>query len=102
MPAMHYHMPLSCKNRLKALFDDGSYENTTKRWDKSRSAFRDKRKYLDRIKEARSKTGLQALYLSQWQSAWIRNYHAVFSFEFMGGSMGSAVGNYNPVSRVSD
>lgn len=95
-PRCDYHMPLSCKNRLKALFDDGSYEEIALKDGTTRDPlkFRDKRKYLDRIKEARSKTGLQdAISLACGRVNGLEIIIAVFSFEFMGGSMGSAVGS---------
>ena len=95
-PRCDYHMPLTCKNRLKALFDGGYYEeiaiNDGTALDPLK--FRDKRKYLDRIREARSKTGLQdAISLACGKINRLEIITAVFSFEFMGGSMGSAVGN---------
>lgn len=95
-PRCDYHMPLSCKNRLKALFDDGSYEEIPLKDGTNLDPlkFRDKRKYLDRIKEARSKTGLQdAISIACGRVNGLEIIIAVFSFEFMGGSMGSAVGN---------
>ena len=95
-PRCDYHMPLTCKNRLKALFDDGSYEEIALKDGTTLDPlkFRDKRKYLDRIKEARSKTGLQdAISLASGRVNGLEIIIAVFSFEFMGGSMGSAVGN---------
>ncbi len=95
-PRCDYHMPLSCKNRLKVLFDDGSYEEIPLKDGTNLDPlkFRDKRKYLDRIKEARSKTGLQdAISLASGRVHGLEIIIAVFSFEFMGGSMGSAVGN---------
>ena len=95
-PRCDYHMPLSCKNRLKALFDDGSYEEIALKDGTTLDPlkFRDKRKYLDRIKEARSKTGLKdAISLASGRVNGLEIIIAVFSFEFMGGSMGSAVGN---------
>ena len=95
-PRCDYHMPLTCKNRLKALFDDGSYEEIALEDGTTLDPlkFRDKRKYLDRVKEARSKTGLQdAISLACGRVNGLEIIIAVFSFEFMGGSMGSAVGN---------
>ena len=95
-PRCDYHMPLTCKNRLKALFDDGSYEEIALKDGTTLDPlkFRDKRKYLDRVKEARSKTGLQdAISLACGRVNGLEIIIAVFSFEFMGGSMGSAVGN---------
>ena len=95
-PRCDYHMPLTSKNRLKALFDGGSYEEIALN-DKTALdplKFRDKRKYLDRIREARNKTGLQdAISLACGRLNGLEIITAVFSFEFMGGSMGSAVGN---------
>jgi len=95
-PRCDYHMPLTCKNRLKALFDGGNYEEIALKDGTTLDPlkFRDKRKYLDRIKEARSKTGLQdAISLACGRVNGLEIITAVFSFEFMGGSMGSAVGN---------
>ena len=95
-PRCDYHMPLTCKNRLKALFDGGSYEEIALKDGTTLDPlkFRDKRKYLDRVKEARSKTGLQdAISLACGRVNGLEIIIAVFSFEFMGGSMGSAVGN---------
>ena len=95
-PRCDYHMPLTCKNRLKALVDGGSYEEIALKDGTTLDPlkFRDKRKYLDRIKEARSKTGLQdAISLACGRVNGLEIIIAVFSFEFMGGSMGSAVGN---------
>ena len=95
-PRCDYHMPLTCKNRLKALFDGGSYEEIALKDGTTLDPlkFRDKRKYLDRIKEARSKTGLKdAISLASGRVNGLEIIIDVFSFEFMGGSMGSAVGN---------
>ena len=95
-PRCDYHMPLTSKNRLKALFDGGSYEEIALNDETALDPlkFRDKRKYLDRIREARSKTGLQdAISLACGRLNGLEIITAVFSFEFMGGSMGSAVGN---------
>ena len=95
-PRCDYHMPLTSENRLKALFDGGSYEEIALNDETALDPlkFRDKRKYLDRIREARNKTGLQdAISLACGRLNGLEIITAVFSFEFMGGSMGSAVGN---------
>ena len=95
-PRCDYHMPLTSKNRLTALFDGGSYEEIALNDETALDPlkFRDKRKYLDRIREARNKTGLQdAISLACGRLNGLEIITAVFSFEFMGGSMGSAVGN---------
>ena len=95
-PRCDYHMPFSCKNRLSALFDDGAYDEVALQDEPTNDPlkFRDKRKYLDRLREARNKTGLQdAISLACGKLNGLEIIVAVFSFEFMGGSMGSAVGN---------
>ena len=95
-PRCDYHMPFSYKNRLSALFDDGAYDEVALQDEPTNDPlkFRDKRKYLDRLREARNKTGLQdAISLACGKLNGLEIIVAVFSFEFMGGSMGSAVGN---------
>ena len=95
-PRCDYHMPFDCKNRLSALFDDGVYDEVALQDQPTNDPlkFRDKRKYLDRLREARNKTGLQdAISLACGKLNGLEIIVAVFSFEFMGGSMGSAVGN---------
>ena len=95
-PRCDYHMPFACKNRLSALFDDGVYDEVALQDEPTNDPlkFRDKRKYLDRLREARNKTGLQdAISLACGKLNGLEIIVAVFSFEFMGGSMGSAVGN---------
>ena len=57
-------------------------------------SFKDKRKYKDRIKEAKRKTREEdAVVLAEGKIGGITVLLAVFDFNFMGGSMGVNVGN---------
>ena len=58
IPGSGFHMRMPAKDRLKNLFDDGEFQSV----DVPEVAtdplkFRDERRYTDRLKEARSKTG---------------------------------------------
>src|SRR5512134_4007972 len=59
VPGSNYHMKMSAKARLAHLFDGASFEivpSPTVAQDPLR--FRDGRRYTDRLKDARTKTGL--------------------------------------------
>ena len=62
-----------------------------RRWDPLK--FRDSKRYTDRLKEAREKTGLDdACLVAHGTIEGERAVVAAMAFEFMGGSMGAAVG----------
>ena len=91
----NHHMRLTVAQRLDFLFDNKEYTKI-----KTPSApsdplkFKDSKKYSDRLKEYRQKTGLDDAIVSAYGRI---NGHpltvAAFEFGFMGGSMGVAVGN---------
>jgi acetyl-CoA carboxylase carboxyl transferase subunit beta len=87
-------MRLPAKRRLETLFDDGAYA----RIELPKVAldplkFRDQKKYVDRLKAAREKTGEQdAILVAHGRIGGMGAVVAVFDFEFQGGSMGLAVG----------
>src|SRR5690606_4178772 len=89
-----HHMRLPAKRRLEMLFDDGAYT----RIELPKTAvdplrFRDQKRYADRLKEAREKTGEQdAIIVAHGRLGGLPLVAAVFNFDFMGGSMGIAVG----------
>ncbi|MEX2644312.1 MAG: acetyl-CoA carboxylase, carboxyltransferase subunit beta [Acetobacterales bacterium] len=93
-PHCGHHMRLSARKRLEYLFDGGSYtdvELPAAPVDPLR--FRDLRRYTDRIKESQSRTGLRDAVLVAHGKLGTRDVvAAVFEFDFMGGSMGVAVG----------
>ncbi|MBV9244993.1 MAG: acetyl-CoA carboxylase carboxyl transferase subunit beta, partial [Methylobacteriaceae bacterium] len=60
VPGSGYHMRMTARGRLAATLDDGAYEEIyvpETLVDPLR--FRDEKRYLDKLKEARLKTGLQ-------------------------------------------
>lgn len=89
-----FHMRLPAKDRLNMLFDDGRWEAIPiPRVVEDPLRFKDKKRYSDRIKDARHKTKAQDAILVG--SGTINGKNAViaaFEFDFMGGSMGMAVG----------
>ena len=93
-PNCNYHMKVGPQERFESLFDDGKYEDLTLP-DVATDPlkFRDEKKYTDRLREARNKTGQKdavkaAIGKIEGRSAVI----CVQNFAFMGGSLGMAAG----------
>src|SRR5271169_6192554 len=60
IPSSNYHMRMSATARLASLFDDGQFEEIeVPDVPVDPLRFRDERRYSDRLKDARVKTGLQ-------------------------------------------
>lgn len=89
-----HHMRITVKERFKLLFDGGTYtklETPDVPFDPLK--FKDRKKYADRLKEARAKTGLKdAITIGKGTIGGQSTVIAAFNFSFMGGSMGAAVG----------
>ncbi len=89
-----HHMAIDVKERLELLFDSGQYEKIPLgKVPFDPLKFKDRKRYADRLKESQAKTKEQdaiiiAKGLIEGQQAVI----AAFDFAFMGGSMGTAVG----------
>jgi len=89
-----YHLKLDATRRLELLFDDGKYQTI----DVPKVAidplhFRDQKRYTDRLKDALRKTGRRdAILAAEGSLGSIETVIAAFDFNFMGGSMGMAVG----------
>ena len=90
-----HHMRIGASARLEMLFGGGAYETVeTETASDDPLNFRDQKKYTERLKEARSKTGTSdALAVATGRLDGIEVVIAVLDFEFMGGSMGIAVGD---------
>ncbi len=90
-----HHLRLPVKERLELIFDDQSH--TIVELPESPSdplRFRDRRRYADRLKEARLATGRDdAIVVAHGTIGQQNAVAAVFDFGFLGGSMGVAVGN---------
>ena len=93
-PKCSHHLRISARRRLDLLLDpDGRQEIGQEILPVDALKFRDSRKYPDRLSEATKVTGESDALLVM--SGAIRSIPAVvacFEFEFMGGSMGSVVG----------
>ena len=93
-PRCGHHMRIAARTRLKWLLDDDTFDELSadiKPVDMYR--FKDSKKYKDRISEAQKKTKeLDALVLARGSINGLDVVVAAFEFDFMGGSMGSVVG----------
>ncbi|MCF8469981.1 MAG: acetyl-CoA carboxylase, carboxyltransferase subunit beta [Parvibaculum sp.] len=93
-PSCDHHMRLGTKERFASIFDNGEYQPV------SVSSvvldplkFRDQKKYPDRLKEARAKTGRDdAVSVAHGPLDGVETVIAVEDFTFMGGSLGIAAG----------
>lgn len=94
IPSSGYHMRISAKNRLMHFFDDGVYtflENPKVVTDPLK--FRDEKRYIDRLKDYRSKLGVDDNILSaRGTIEGLPIIATVQDFAFMGGSLGMASG----------
>ncbi|HEX9449412.1 MAG TPA: acetyl-CoA carboxylase, carboxyltransferase subunit beta [Dongiaceae bacterium] len=93
-PHCGHHMRIGVLRRLELLFDGGTFERAelpAVPLDPLR--FRDRKKYVDRLKEAQAKTTEQdAIVVASGTMGGLKVTIAAFNFDFMGGSMGVAVG----------
>jgi acetyl-CoA carboxylase carboxyl transferase subunit beta len=89
-----HHLRLPVKDRLALLYDGGAYKTIgTPRAADDPLRFRDRRRYTDRLREARSATGLRdAITIAEGAIGGQPVVTAAFHFSFMAGSMGVAVG----------
>jgi acetyl-CoA carboxylase carboxyl transferase subunit beta len=94
-PHCGHHMRASATERIAWTFDEGSYtriELPKAVADPLR--FRDSKRYTDRLKEARDKTHLDdAIVVAHGRINGHQAVVAAMEFEFLGGSMGGAVGD---------
>jgi acetyl-CoA carboxylase carboxyl transferase subunit beta len=92
IPSSNHHMRISASVRLKLLFDGGEYEDIAlPEVSIDPLKFRDERRYVDRLKDARAKTGLQdAVKVAAGELEGLPVVAGVQDFDFMGGSLGMA------------
>ena len=93
IPGSNYHMKIPAKKRLELLYD-GEYQIL----DSESSIndplkFKDEKKYVDRLRDARRKTGMDdAVVISQGIIGNMPVISIVQDFTFMGGTLGVAAG----------
>ena len=90
----NYHFRITAEKRIEILFEKNSFkEIELNRVTDDPLNFNDKKKYKDRLKEYRKKTGRQdAFILGIGHIAEKKAIFGFMNFNFMGGSMGRAVG----------
>jgi len=94
VPGSGYHMRMTASQRFAHFFDDGQWETIPlPEVPVDPLKFRDERRYADRLRDARAKTGLNDAVLAGAGSVErVPVVAAVQDFEFMGGSLGMAAG----------
>jgi acetyl-CoA carboxylase carboxyl transferase subunit beta len=99
-PSCDHHFALPTRERVDLVFDAGSWQEhdaTVESIDPL--AFRDSKRYGDRVRAARKQAGTaDALVAVSGTIDGVAAEAALFVFEFMGGSMGSVVGE--KITRV--
>ena len=93
-PECRFHFRISAEERLQMLFDDGQYELIDQNiYPQDPLEFVDSKKYSDRLSENQMKTDYpEAVLNAVGTIGGIRTVICSMSFAFMGGSMGSVVG----------
>jgi len=93
-PHCRYHFPLGARERIALLADPGSFREThAELVSVDPLGFRDRVPYRDRLAEAQRRTGLaEAVVTGTLRLGGRAAVIAVLDFEFLGGSMGSVVG----------
>ncbi|MEM9469923.1 MAG: acetyl-CoA carboxylase, carboxyltransferase subunit beta [Pseudomonadota bacterium] len=90
----NHHMAIPVEERLKLLFDDNNFDKVSlPKVPLDPLKFKDQKKYTDRLKASQTKTKEQdALMIAKGTIGGQNAVVAAFNFAFMGGSMGTAVG----------
>ncbi|HHF43535.1 MAG TPA: acetyl-CoA carboxylase carboxyl transferase subunit beta, partial [Candidatus Aminicenantes bacterium] len=93
-PSCDFHFRLSAPQRLAMLFDEGNYNVFDEHlYPCDPLGFEDSKKYSDRLKENQEKTKLpDAVINAQGLLEGMEVIVSALDFRFMGGSMGSVVG----------
>lgn len=90
----NHHMRINVQDRLASMFDEGMFsEIALEKVVADPLRFKDTKRYVDRLKEHRHKTGKQdTVTVALGQMSRRPVVVAAFDFNFMGGSMGIAAG----------
>ncbi|PTX63574.1 acetyl-CoA carboxylase carboxyl transferase subunit beta [Kordia periserrulae] len=101
-PEDGYHVRIGSKEYFEILFDEGKFKELDKNLSsKDPLKFEDSKKYTDRLKDAKEKTGLKdAVRSAVGKSKGKELVIACMDFKFIGGSMGSVVGE--KIARAAD
>ncbi|MEM7400560.1 MAG: acetyl-CoA carboxylase, carboxyltransferase subunit beta [Pseudomonadota bacterium] len=93
-PKCDHHMRIGARERLLAFFDDGTNVEIAENMESQDFLkFKDSKKYKDRINAAQKATGEKdALIIMKGELKGLSVVAVAFEFKFIGGSMGSVVG----------
>ena len=93
-PTCDFHMKMNANDRMNSIIDKGTIKNINiPDTIKDPLKFKDKKKYIDKLKESKIKTKLDdAIMVASGDIGGNKAVVAVLDFNFMGGSMGTAVG----------
>ncbi len=93
-PKCNYHFRITAKERLTFLLDNGIYQELDSEiYSIDPLKFRDHKNYKDRLREYKERTGLnEAIITARGTMGGFPIILCVMEYRFMGGSMGSAVG----------
>ncbi|MEW5902063.1 MAG: acetyl-CoA carboxylase, carboxyltransferase subunit beta [Acidobacteriota bacterium] len=93
-PSCNFHFRIAAKERLEILFDEGKYELLDENiFPVDVLHFEDTQKYAVRLADSQKKTGLaEAVINARGKIGGIEIIVSAMDFRFMGGSMGSVVG----------
>jgi acetyl-CoA carboxylase carboxyl transferase subunit beta len=94
IPQSGFHMKMPAKARLKDLFDGGIYEAFPQpKVAQDPLKFRDSKKYVDRLRDSRTKTELEdTIVAGLGRVQGVKLVGVVHEFNFIGGSLGMAAG----------
>ena len=101
-PEDDYHVHIGSKEYFEILFDNNEFQELEGHLkSKDFLNFEDSKKYIDRLKDAHKKTGLfDAIRIAVGKSKGNKVVVACMDFRFIGGSMGSVVGE--KIARATD
>ena len=100
-PEDGFHLRIGSEEYFKILFDDKFKELDSKIYSKDPLKFNDTKAYYKRTKEAEKKTGLKdAIRIATGKSMGLEIVIACMDFRYIGGSMGSVVGE--KIARAID
>ncbi|GAB1580285.1 acetyl-CoA carboxylase, carboxyltransferase subunit beta [Phyllobacterium phragmitis] len=94
IPSSGYHMRIPARERLRFFFDNGQYETLESvKVPVDPLKFRDEKRYIDRLKDYRARTGLDDTIINALGTIeGLPIVATVHEFGFMGGSLGMAAG----------
>lgn len=93
-PKCSYHFPISVEERIAITLDDGSFKEMDREiFPLDPLNFKDTKRYRDRLKEYQEKVGqMDAIVIGEGRICNLPVIFGVINFSFMGGSMGSVMG----------